>query len=111
MEITDELLDMTVTEIKTAIFSAAEERHTIEMAAVENQKVVSPEPPIINSPTPGIPMPSMPPISEYSAPSTTNPADYKDMVITMHRVNMADYDRICMALDTLAYRYDVELRG
>jgi len=115
VEITDELLDMTVTEIKAKIFETAEERHNIELAAMKHADVPPamepPEIPVINPAVMDITMPSMPPINEYSAPPTNAPMDYKDMVITMHRVNMADYDRICMALDTLAYRYDVELKG
>lgn len=95
--LTDTLLSQGLADMKAAIFKAAEDRKSIEDAAV--QQAAPPVPPL----------PPLPPLpkSESSAEHTD---DYKDMIITIHHVHMGDYDRVCAALDQLSYPYDVALR-
>lgn len=93
--LTDTVLGQGFADMKAAIFKAAEERKAVEEAAV--QTAAPPLPPL----------PSLP----KGAPAVPETAEeYKDMVITIHHVHMGDYDRVCAAIDQIAYAYDVELR-
>lgn len=95
--LTDTLLSQGLTEIKATIFKAAEERKKVETAAIKA------------SSSSGPPLPPLPPLPNVE-PAVPAEEDYKDMIITMHHVHMGDYERICAALDRIAYAYDVELR-
>lgn len=96
--LTDSLLSQGLVDMKAAIFKAAEDRKSIEDAAVQHS---APQVP---------PLPPLPPLPN-DTPAVTDPeGDYKDMIITIHHVHMGDYDRVCAALDQLSYPYDVALR-
>ena len=95
--LTDSLLSQGLADMKAAIFKAAEDRKAIEDTAV--QQAAPPVPPL----------PPLPPLPK-SDPPAEHTEDYKDMIITIHRVHMGDYDRVCAALDQLSYPYDVALR-
>ena len=95
--LTDSLLSQGLAEMKAVIFKAAEDRKSIEDAAVQHS---APQVP---------PLPPLPPLPK-AEPSAEHTEDYKDMIITIHHVHMGDYDRVCAALDQLSYPYDVALR-
>ena len=95
--LTDAVLSQGLADMKAVIFKTAEDRKTIEDAAV--QQAAPPVPPL----------PPLPPLPK-DEPPTERAEDYKDMIITIHHVHMGDYDRVCAALDQLSYPYDVALR-
>lgn len=97
--LTEDLLTQGLTDIKAIIFQVAEERKAIEDAVMEPQTV--PDTP---------PLPPLPPLPQNTMPMTGAGDEYKDMVVTIYQVHMADYDRVCAALDRLSYHYDVELK-
>ncbi|WP_301963400.1 DUF1351 domain-containing protein [uncultured Megasphaera sp.] len=96
--LTDTLLSQGLADMKAAIFKAAEDRKSIEDAAVQH------------SAPPVPPLPPLPPLPKAEPPTENVSEDYKDMIITIHHVHMGDYDRVCAALDQLSYPYDVALR-
>lgn len=93
--LTHGVLSQGLSDIKDAVFRAAEERKAVETAAV---KASVP------------PLSTLPPLPDSGSDISDTEDDYKDMIVTIYHVHMGDYDRICAALDLLSYPYDVELR-